>query len=216
MKFGVGQFGIGKFGDEEVTGYRVFVKAGQMPDVAVDSPIATVDAAATSVELDVAFPGSAATMHGLVVPFNAQGQGLPGATFAFAFDGAGEVDASPAPVTNLRATPKAGGLIELTWTYRDHDLRQKAALFIVTGSLRQDSGATVNLNLALPANQLSVDRNGPQVEYRHTLGPVASGVIEVKVLSRTADGTSESNVQSVVARVDADAPADISLALMAS
>ena len=212
MKYGVGQYGIGKYGDETVAGYKVFVKAGEAPDPSVDAPIATVASTETTVEIDVAFPGSAGKMHGLVVPFNEQGIGLPAAPFAFAFDAEGGVDASPSPVTNLRAKPLAGGLVELTWNYRDSDLRQKAARFEVAGTLTTESGTE---SLPLVLSQVLVNRNGPQVNYRHLIGPFDDGVAEIAIIAKTADGAGESDVQSVRVLVDSAAPADATLVLQA-
>ncbi|MCB9852753.1 MAG: hypothetical protein H6819_06630 [Phycisphaerales bacterium] len=207
-KFGEFKYGEGKYG-AIATGYRVYATAGRSPDPDVDAPIVTVEQTETSVDLDVPFPGAAGRMYGLVVPFNAQGQGVPGAGFSFAFDAEGDVDASPAPAVNLKLTPRAGGYAELTWSYRDSELLLKADQFELGGEFAADTGEASTL---LP---IVVEREPLRSDYRRMIGPLPAGLLTMKVVAATTGGSKESNVQTVTARVDPAAPSDISLVLQA-
>lgn len=210
MKYGIGKYGVGKYGEEVAAGYLVFAKAGVAPDPVVDTPIATVEPTEATADLDVPFPGAAARMYGLVVPTNAQGMGLPGAAFAFAFDGGGEVDASPAPVTNLRLRPKAGGYVDVTWSYRDSELLLKAEQFEIEATLKLDStGVTATLITTV------VGRDPLRQDYSRTIGPMSPGLLTVRVVSAT-ESSKVLNVQSASVRVDPTAPSDISLVLQAT
>lgn len=202
--------------DTEVGGYAIFATADRPPDPDVDTPIAIEDATVAASEIDVVFPGSAARIHGLVVAVNDQSDGLPGAAFGFAFDGLGDIEASPAPVTNLKASPKAGGLVDVTWSYRDADLKQKAAAFQLTGTVGLDAGGSSTLASLLDSGQLTVSRDGLRPDYRQQIGPLPAGLLELSVLSATQLGSAVSDVQSVTVRVDPDAPSDITLGLQAT
>jgi len=215
MRLGYSRLDIGRL-DVDAGGYAIFAAADRVPDPELDTPVAVAASDATAVELNVPFPGKAARMLGLVVPCNDQGDGTPGAPFAFSFDGDGEVDASPAPVSNLRAIALAGGIVELSWMYRDSDLRQKAATFEVTGSVAQSAGGTSSLAALVAAGQLVANRDALRAEYRHRIGPLPAGRLDVSVLSVSPTGAKVANVQAAQAVIDLAAPEDISLVMLAT
>lgn len=206
MRFGTFKFGVFKFG-EVGRGYKVFLRAGTPPDVAIDSPVALVEDTAASAALDVPSIGLAAnsTYFGAVVPFNEFGDAVAPAEFSLKTDGGGAVQLIPDVVTGLRAVVLPGGFLRVSWNYDPVYAELLIADDFVIDLQIETAAEYEVIPLIDP-----IPHRQPQRSYSREVGPISEGLVTVRVYSRRG-GLYEANVGSVQARIDATAPAAVSM-----
>lgn len=220
-QFGEFVYGGGLYG-EQAEGYRIYLRKSAAPILGVDSPLITTTDLVNLQDVMLALLPTVADSDyfGIVTAFNAFGESDAIAHFEFRTDETGRPMLVPSPITNLRATALAGGVIELEWDYWEvNAVGVVADDFWIIGSL-EPLPVIQPFEAGLWEIQEIVPHLQPRRRYalQVQLDPSPFDVefqLYLRVLSRR-DGKFEPHVSDVVVLADAAAPATVAAEMSVS
>ena len=184
-------------------GYDVFAAEGRTPIVGVDLPVKRLprEAAAFALPQASLAPGSRTFVS--VVPFNLSGYAEEAAIVEVPVDEGGDVQLYPRPVTALRVTARAGGWVDIEWTYDEPDGVLLADEFIV--AIEPLEGQSIDQPDAVPVIE-------PLQRDYATAVQLPDGAYRVKVHA-AREGSYEPHVTGVDVRADGTPPEVVPVAM---
>lgn len=184
-------------------GYDVFAVEGRPAIVGVDQPVKRLPREVTAFTLPEESLAPDRRTFVSIVPFNLSGYADEASTFEVAVDDKGDVLLNPLPVTALRATARAGGWVDIAWTYVDPDGALLADEFIV--AIEPLEGQAIDQPAAVPVIE-------PLQQDYATAVQLPDGAYRVRVYA-AREGSYEPHVTGVEVRADGTAPAVLPVAM---
>lgn len=178
-------------------GYDVFTAEGRAPIVGVDLPVKRLPREAVSFSLPEASLAPSSRTFVSVVPLNLSGYGLATLPVEVTVDDKGDVQLYPRPVAALRVTARAGGWVDIEWTYDEPDGVLLADEFIV--AIEPLEGQAIDQPDAVPVVEPL------QRDYAMAV-QLPDGAYRVKVHA-AREGSYEPHVTGAEVRADGTPPA---------